>query len=122
MAVDISQPVYKILAAELWAQAERAGSFAGAGIDAEDGFIHFSTARQARETTAKHFAGRSDLVLVAFDGARLAMTHGDAFRYEPSRGGDLFPHLYGTASTDAVLWSRPLPLGPDGVHAFPDLS
>jgi uncharacterized protein (DUF952 family) len=70
-----------------------------------------------RETASRHFAGQCDLLLVAIDGDRL----GDALRYEPSRGGDLFPHLYAALPLSAVLWVKPLPLGKDGLHAFPDL-
>ncbi len=72
---------------------------------------------QAVETAAKHFAGQADLVLVAVDAARL----GEALRWEPSRGGALFPHLYADLMMDAVLWVKPLPLGADGRHAFPDM-
>ena len=120
-APDRTQIVYKILDADAWATAEREGVFRGAGIDLQDGFIHFSTAGQARETAAKHFAGRENLVIVAFDGERLDALHGGAYRYEPSRGGDLFPHLYGEATMETVVSVRPLPLGPDGNHAFPPL-
>ena len=82
--------VYKIVATEEWAKAQAAGVFTGAAIDRADGFIHFSTAEQAPETAAKWFAGRRDLTLVAIDADAL----GDALRWEPSRGGALFPHLY----------------------------
>jgi uncharacterized protein (DUF952 family) len=108
--------VYKIIAADLWQAAEDSGAFAGAGIDLTDGFIHLSTAAQARRTARLYFAGQGNLVLVAADGARL----GDALKYEPSRGGDLFPHLYGPLPSTAVLSVRPLPLGADGHHVFPD--
>jgi uncharacterized protein (DUF952 family) len=109
--------VYKIVATEEWAKAEAGGAFAGASVDRADGFIHFSTAEQASETAAKWFAGRSDLTLAAIDADAL----GDALRWEPSRGGALFPHLYGPLPMNAVLWSRPLPLGPDGAHVFGSL-
>jgi uncharacterized protein (DUF952 family) len=109
--------IYKICSEALWREAERAGVFAGAAIDLEDGYIHFSTAAQAPETAARHFAGQGDLVLVAIDAGAL----GDGLRWEPSRGGDLFPHLYGELRLDAVRWVRPLPLGPDGRHVFPEL-
>ncbi|KQZ15615.1 dihydroorotate dehydrogenase [Mesorhizobium sp. Root554] len=109
--------IYKIAPADLWREAERMGRFTGAPIDVSDGFIHFSTAAQAPETAAKHFAGQTDLVLVAIDADRL----GSALKYETSRGGQLFPHLYGPLGLDAVLWVRPLPLGPDGLHQFPDM-
>ncbi len=109
--------IYKICPEALWREAERAGAFAGAPVDARDGYIHFSTAAQARETAAKHFAGRRDLLLIAVEAEAL----GDALRYEPSRGGDLFPHLYAPLPLSAVRRVAPLPLGPDGRHAFPDL-
>jgi uncharacterized protein (DUF952 family) len=109
--------IYKICSEALWREAERVGVFAGAAIDLEDGYIHFSTAAQAPETAARHFAGQGDLVLVAIDAGAL----GDGLRWEPSRGGDLFPHLYGELRLDAVRWVRPLPLGPDGRHVFPEL-
>lgn len=109
--------IYKICSSALWREAERAGVFSGAGVDAHDGYIHFSTAAQVAETAARHFAGATDQVLVAVDAASL----GAALRWEPSRGGDLFPHLYGALSLAAVKWAAPLPLGPDGRHAFPEL-
>lgn len=109
--------IYKICPQALWRQAEAAGVFTGAAIDLQDGYIHFSTAEQARETAAKHFAGQGDLLLVAVDEAVL----GDALRYEPSRGGDLFPHLYAPLPLTAVRWAKPLPVGHDGRHVFPDL-
>lgn len=114
-APDRSLLVYKIVDAAAWREAEAAGAFHGAGIDLTDGYIHLSTAAQARETAARHYAGRENLLLVAVDGAGL----GDALRYEPSRGGDLFPHLYGPLPVAYVAWTRPLPLGADGAHEFP---
>ena len=108
--------IYKICSAALWRDAQRAGQFGGAPVDESDGFIHFSTAGQAAETAAKHFAGAVDLMLVAVDTGSLD----GALKWEPSRGGDLFPHLYGVLSLDAVLWAAPLPLGPDGHHIFPE--
>ena len=108
--------IYKIAPATLWREAERAGAFTGAQVDLADGFIHFSTAEQVRETAARHFAGQADLVLAAIDADAL----GPALRYEPSRGGALFPHLYGTLPLSAVRWVKPLPLGPAG-HVFPEL-
>jgi uncharacterized protein (DUF952 family) len=109
--------VYKIVAIEEWTAAEAAGVFTGAGVDRADGFIHFSTAAQAPDTAAKWFAGRSDLTLAAIDATAL----GDALRWEPSRGGALFPHLYANLPMNAVVWSRPLKLGPDGAHVFGSL-
>ncbi|CAH2402407.1 Dihydroorotate dehydrogenase [Mesorhizobium escarrei] len=113
----MSQNIYKIVPERLWREAERNGRFTGAPIDVADGFIHFSTAGQAKETAAKHFAGQTGLLLVAIDGARL----GDALKYEVSRGGALFPHLYGPLDLNAVVSVQPLPLGTDGLHQFPML-
>ncbi len=109
--------VFKILATEEWRAAEATGAFAGAAVDRSDGYIHFSTAEQAPETAEKWFAGRDDLTLVAVDAAAL----GDDLVWEPSRGGALFPHLYAPLPLSAVMWSRPLPLGPDGRHDFGSL-
>ncbi|TYR29379.1 DUF952 domain-containing protein [Mesorhizobium microcysteis] len=109
--------IYKIVPESLWREAEARGVFRGAPIDLTDGYIHFSTAAQARETAAKHFAGQTGLLLAAIDEARL----GPALRYEVSRGGALFPHLYAPLDLSAVLWVKPLPLGSDGVHIFPDV-
>jgi uncharacterized protein (DUF952 family) len=113
----MSQFIYKITPQAPWREAEANGRFTGAPIDIADGFIHFSTAEQVRETAAKHFSGQADLLLVAIDGASL----GDALKYEVSRGGALFPHLYGALELNAVKWVRPLPLGADGAHQFPPL-
>jgi uncharacterized protein (DUF952 family) len=110
--------IYKICSAELWRDAQRAGLFRGAPLDLRDGFIHFSSAAQVAETAARHFSGAADQVLVAVDGALL----GEALKWEPSRGGDLFPHLYGALTLDAVKWAKPLPLGADGHHVFPELA
>ena len=109
--------IYKICPASLWREAERLGRFVGSPADRQDGFIHFSTAVQVAETAAKHFAGDHDLVLVRLDAARL----GAALKWEPSRGGALFPHLYGELDLKAVGKVDPLPLGPDGRHVFPPL-
>lgn len=113
----MSDIIYKIVPASLWQSARKKGSFDGAPVDLADGFIHFSTAAQAKETAAKHFAGQAELLLVAIDGGAL----GTALVYEPSRGGQLFPHLYGALPLDVVLWEKPLPLGADGAHLFPEM-
>jgi len=109
--------IYKICPRPLWQEAERDGVFRGAPVDRADGYIHFSTAEQVRETAAKHFAGQADLVLVAVEAEAL----GAALRWEPSRGGALFPHLYGELSLREVIWVKPLALGPDGRHDFSHL-
>ncbi len=111
----MAQLIYKILAAAEWLDAERRGVFAGAGIDLKDGYIHFSTAEQAEETAAKHFVGQADLVLVAVDADSL----GETLKWEVSRGGALFPHLYGGLATRDAVWVKPLPLAANGRHVFP---
>ncbi len=107
--------IYKICPEALWREAEKAARFDGAPVDLADGYIHFSTAGQVRETAAKHFAGQRDLLLVAVNSGPL----GSALKWEVSRGGALFPHLYAPLDPSAALWVRPLPLGMDGVHIFP---
>jgi uncharacterized protein (DUF952 family) len=96
---------YKICAAIDWAEAERAGVYAGAPVDRADGFIHLSTGDQVAETLRRHFAGKTDLLLVALDMEKL----GEAVRWEPSRGGALFPHVYGVLPIAAALSVEPVP-------------
>jgi uncharacterized protein (DUF952 family) len=107
--------IYKIFRAPEWDALLAAGETRGAPVDLADGFVHFSTAAQVRETASKHFAGIDGLVLLALDPAQM----GPALKWEPSRGGALFPHLYRPLRREEVCWHRPLPLGPDG-HRFPD--
>jgi uncharacterized protein (DUF952 family) len=109
--------IYKILPKPLWEKALTSGSFTGSPIDVADGFIHFSTAAQVQETAAKHFAGVPDLVLVAVDADAL----GDAIKWEPSRGGARFPHLYGSLPTAVAQWVKPLPLDAAGRPVVPAL-
>jgi len=109
--------IYKICAQASWHAAERAGSYRGSQLDARDGFIHFSTAAQLGETAAKHFARQTGLMLVAVDGDAL----GPALKWEPSRGGDLFPHLYAALPLAAAQWAKPLPDEIDGRREFPEL-
>ncbi|HEX5213192.1 MAG TPA: DUF952 domain-containing protein [Pseudolabrys sp.] len=108
--------IYKILPATLWRGAASQGVFRGSAIDLRDGFIHFSTAQQVAETAAKHFAGEMDLILLHVDTTRL----GDRLKWEPSRGGALFPHLYGALDLAAVTRVDQLPLSADGRHQFPE--
>lgn len=120
MITFMSEPVscdtiYKILSAEAWQQALARGAFAGSEHDVRDGFIHFSTSAQVAETAAKHFARVPGLVLLSVSVA--ALTH--ALRWEPSRGGALFPHLYGELATSAVTRVDRLVLDAHGVHVFP---
>jgi uncharacterized protein (DUF952 family) len=107
--------VYKLLDRADWDAAVTAGVYTGSPDDHRDGFIHFSTAHQVRATAAKWFAGRRDLVLVAID----ALALGPALKWEPSRGGDLFPHLYAELPTSAAHAVTPIPLDSTGVHVFP---
>jgi uncharacterized protein (DUF952 family) len=108
--------IYKICTAAEWREAEAAGVYKGSAVDRQDGFIHFSTAAQAEETAAKWFAGQRDLVLVVVDASAL----GDKLKWEPSRGGALFPHLYGELPLTAVRRVSALPLADNGRHRFPD--
>lgn len=112
----MTERIYKIVARQQWAEAAKANVFRGAPIDVQDGFIHFSAASQVVETVAKHFAGQSDLLFIEVDANRL----GEKLKWEVSRGGELFPHLYGDMSLDTVVSVADLPLGPNGVHVFPD--
>lgn len=108
--------VYKICSVDEWRKAQQAGAFRGSKVDSLDGYIHLSARDQVVETAAKHFAGMTDLVLVAVDGATL----GGALKWEAARGGALFPHLYAPLLLHAVVWTKPLPIGPDGRHVFPE--
>jgi uncharacterized protein (DUF952 family) len=102
--------VYKIVEASAWEAAVQAGAFVGAEIDVRDGYIHLSTGAQAAQTARLHFAGRDGLLLVALEAQAL----GDALKWEPSRGGDLFPHLYGPLDPALAIETRSLPLNPEG--------
>lgn len=106
--------ILKIFRRPEWDAFRAAGETAGAPVDLTDGFIHFSTPAQVAETAARHFASESDLVLVAVDPDRL----GAALKWEASRGGQLFPHLYRNLTLDEVVWDKSLPLGATG-HIFP---
>ena len=117
MMSPASKTIYKICDAAAWHAAEHLGEFTGAPVDLADGYIHFSTAGQVAETAAKHFAGQRDLVLVAVDAVEL----GPALKWEPSRGGALFPHLYDELPLKAVRRFDPLPLDGEGRHLFPPL-
>lgn len=108
--------IYKIVPETAWQEARAAGLFHGASIDLADGYIHFSTAAQASQTAALYFAGQTDLLLVAVATEAL----GEALKFEPSRGGELFPHLYAPLPMTSVLWEKPLLIGVDGTHLFPE--
>lgn len=107
--------IYKILRASEWAALRSDGQTAGAPVDIADGFVHFSTATQLPGTLSKHFTGEDDLTLLACD----AQTMGDDLRWEPSRGGDLFPHLYRALKMTDILWTRDITRGADGHDTGP---
>ena len=107
--------IYKILARPEWDAALAAGRYDGSAVDRADGFIHFSTAAQAQETARRHFAGQTDLIVLELE----ADEFGDSLKWEPSRGGDLFPHLYGALAAADVRAVHEAPLGPDGVPRVP---
>lgn len=107
--------IYKVLSRAALAEAKAKGRFEGSADDARDGFIHLSSADQLEETLAKHYAGQEDLVLLAVASESL----GERLQWEPSRGGALFPHLYGPLDLKVLLWDEPLKLGPDGRHRLP---
>jgi uncharacterized protein (DUF952 family) len=109
--------IFHMCRREEWDAARARGIYAGSSQDLQDGFIHFSTAEQLPESARRHRAGQAGLVLLAADPQLL----GDALRWEPSRSGMLFPHVYGGLPVAAVRWTRDLPLGPDGVHVLPPL-
>lgn len=106
--------IYKIFRSDEWQALRRDGSTTGAPVDVADGYVHFSTSEQAAETAAKHFAGEADLFLLAVETDRL----GDALKWEVSRGGAKFPHLYRMLMLEDVVWAQPLPLL-NGAHDFP---
>lgn len=108
--------VFKIATASQWRDAVATGAFAGSHDDLRDGFIHLSSGDQLAGTLAKHFRGQSDLVLVAFTASSLAPD----LKWEVSRGGNLFPHLYAPLATMSALWTKPLPLNQDGVPQIPE--
>lgn len=110
--------IYKILPRSAWVEAQAAGVFEGSPVDLEDGYIHFSTAAQAQETARRHFAGQADLVVLELDVADL----GEAVVWEPSRGGDLFPHLYGALDPAQVMAVHEAPLDSDGIPRLEGLA
>ena len=110
--------IYKICERTAWRLAEQSGTYRGSPVDARDGFIHFSTAAQLAETMTKHFAGQRELVLVAVDAEAL----GAALKWESSRGGELFPHLYAALPLSEVRWTKPLADEVAGQRALPELS
>ena len=110
--------IYKILPAAEWQEVQAKGRFDGSAIDLRDGYIHFSTAAQAQETGRKYFSGMADLMVLAVEGESL----GPALKWEPSRGGDLFPHLYGPLPVSAVKQAFAVTFGADGAPELSDLA
>ena len=108
--------IYHCCPAKAWRAAGASGDYAGLADDRRDGFIHFSTYAQVRTSTAKHRTGQTGLILLVVSAEKL----GPALQWEPSRGGQLFPHLYGALPMAAVIQAIDLPLGADGLHIFPD--
>ena len=113
----MQQLVYHMCPGEVLEEARQTGLYHGTEDDRRDGFLHFSTAAQVAESARRHRAGQTGLVLIAVESARL----GERLRWEPSRGGQLFPHLYGALDPAEIASVRPLPLGPDGLHVFPPM-
>ena len=112
-----SRFIFHVCRWDEWRKAEAAGRYDGSSQDQADGFIHFSTAAQLPGSIAKHRAGQTGLVMLAVDATVL----GDSLKWEPSRSGALFPHVYGGLPVAAVLRAADLPLGPDGNHILPPL-
>lgn len=108
---SVADFVYKIVDEQEWRQAQRSGRYMGSEDDRRDGFIHFSFAEQVAGTAARHFRNRSGLLLIAF----ASKAFGEALKFEASRDGALFPHLYADLPTSAALWERPMTLDADGV-------
>ena len=114
----MTRMVYHMCPEEVWTEAVAAGRYDGGADDRRDGFIHFSTAEQLPESARRHRAGQPGLMLIAVEAEGL----GERLRWEPSRGGALFPHLYGPLLPHEAAQVLPLPLGPDGLHLFPPLA
>jgi uncharacterized protein (DUF952 family) len=113
----MTEMIYHMCPAEAWTEAVRQGEYRGGADDRRDGFLHFSTADQVAESARCHRAGQAGLVLIVVESDRL----GARLKWEKSRGGDLFPHLYGPLDPAEVTSFHPLPLGPNGEHVFPPL-
>jgi uncharacterized protein (DUF952 family) len=109
--------IFHLCRQDEWEEARSRGAYAGSSQDRQDGFIHFSTAEQLPGSARKHRAGQPNIVLLAVDPTPL----GEALKWEPSRSGALFPHLYGELPVSAVRWTKNLPLGADGIHILPPL-
>lgn len=113
----VGQRLYRLLPAADWRAAVAEGVYRGAAHDLRDGFIHLSTAEQVEDTAAKHYADVEDLMVLAVDSARIQ----GELKWEPARGGDLFPHVYGVIPVEAVLAAEPVNRDRDGAFTFPHL-
>src|SRR5438067_789013 len=113
----MTRMIYHMCPADTWQEAARTGAYDGTADDQRDGFIHFSTAEQIAESARRHRAGQVGLLLIAVESGRL----GQRLKWEKSRGGDLFPHLYGPLNPTEIASARPLPFDPNGEHIFPPL-
>lgn len=109
--------IFKIMNKATWVKAQETGEFLGSEHDQRDGFIHFSNEDQLKGTLAKHYQGQKDLLLLAFK----ANDFGKNLKWEPSRGGALFPHLYAPLPTSTNLWEKPLEIANDGTHIIPKI-
>ena len=112
--------VFKIVSASEWNAAEQGGAYAGSADDARDGFIHLSSAEQVAGTAHKHFSGRDGLLLIAFRCRDIEARLPGKLKFEPSRDGALFPHLYAPLPCDLEIARWPMPLGPEGIPLVPD--
>ena len=115
ISVQMNDLIYHICRRDEWEGALEKGCYAGSSQDLEDGFIHFSTAKQVRDSAAKHRAGQTGLVLLTVDPNAVE----DILRWEQSRSGMLFPHVYGILDVSAVLRTDPIDLNSIGLHVFP---
>lgn len=115
MGITKAMLIYKIFRSGEWADLQAKGETAGAPVDLADGFVHFSTAKQVAETAARHFAGEEDLYLLAVSAESL----GDDLKWEASRDGQDFPHLYRNLLMDDLIWHWPIPVD-EGFHQFPE--
>ncbi len=111
------RPIYHMADKDDWAKAVKQGSYGGSANDIKDGFIHFSTPETLKESAAKHRAGVENLLSLTVDSDNLD----DNWKWEEARGGQLFPHYYGSLPVDAVVKAEDLPVGPDGLHVFPEI-
>ncbi len=114
--------IYKLLSQSEWQEAQAAGAFTGSAVDLADGYIHFSTGAQAQETARRYFSGQSDLMVLAIETDDLSADLQASLVWEPSRGGDLFPHLYKPLPVEVVLRAWPVDLDHDGVPMMGDLA